>query len=116
METIFRSRFGLILLTAVAPAAWGTTYIVTEKFLPPDRPLFAALVRALPIGLVLLAWRRQLPRGDWWWKATVLGLFNIGAVLPTDLRRGLLPPGRPRRHGAGGLTPRGDGPRVAPHR
>ena len=52
MEAILRTRLGLILMTAVAPAAWGTTYIVTEKFLPPDRPLFAALVRALPIGLV----------------------------------------------------------------
>ena len=82
METILASRFGIIFLTAVAPAAWGTTYIVTEKFLPPDRPLFAALVRALPIGLVLLAWRRQLPRGDWWWKAAVLGLFNIGMFFP----------------------------------
>lgn len=82
MERIIASRFGLVLLTAVAPAAWGTTYIVTEKFLPPDRPLFAALVRALPIGLVLLAWRRQLPSGDWWWKAAVLGLFNIAMFFP----------------------------------
>lgn len=72
----------LILLTAVAPAAWGTTYYVTETFLPPDRPLFAAAVRALPIGLVLLAWRRRLPRGDWWWKAVVLGLCNIGLFFP----------------------------------
>lgn len=73
---------GLVLLTAVAPAAWGTTYILTEKFLPPDRPLFAALVRALPIGLVLLAWRGRLPSGDWWWKAVVLGLCNIGLFFP----------------------------------
>ncbi len=82
MERILAHRFGMVLLTAVAPAAWGTTYIVTETFLPPDRPLFAALVRALPVGLVLLAWRRQLPRGDWWWKAVVLGLLNIGAFFP----------------------------------
>ena len=82
METILRSRVGLLLLVAVAPAAWGTTYIVTEKFLPPDRPLFAAVVRALPVGLALLAWRRQLPRGDWWWKAAVLGLFNIAMFFP----------------------------------
>lgn len=72
----------MILLTAVAPAAWGTTYIVTEKFLPPDRPLFAALVRALPIGLVLLAWRHRLPTGRWWWKAAVLGVLNIGMFFP----------------------------------
>jgi len=82
MEKILAHRFGIVLLTAVAPAAWGTTYIVTEQFLPPDRPLFAALVRALPVGLVMLAWRRRLPRGDWWWKAVVLGVLNIGAFFP----------------------------------
>ena len=80
METKLQLRW--ILLTAVAPAAWGSTYIVTEKLLPPDRPLFAALVRALPVGLVLLAWRRQLPKGDWWWKAAVLGVCNIGVFFP----------------------------------
>lgn len=80
MET--KPGIGLILTTAVAPAAWGSTYLVTERLLPPDRPLFAALVRALPIGLVLLAVRRELPRGDWWWRAGVLGLCNIGAFFP----------------------------------
>jgi probable blue pigment (indigoidine) exporter len=73
---------GTVLLTAIAPMAWGSTYLVTEKLLPPDRPLFAALVRALPVGLVLLAIRRELPRGSWWWKAGVLGLCNIGAFFP----------------------------------
>jgi probable blue pigment (indigoidine) exporter len=73
---------GTVLLTAVAPLAWGSTYIVTEHFLPPDRPLFAATVRALPVGLVLLAFRRRLPHGDWWWKAIVLGLCNIGLFFP----------------------------------
>jgi probable blue pigment (indigoidine) exporter len=85
METISSERpygIGTLLLTAVAPLAWGSTYIVTENFLPPDRPLFAATVRALPVGLVLLAWRRQLPHGDWWWKATVLGVCNIGLFFP----------------------------------
>lgn len=77
-----RAALTTVLLTAVAPAAWGTTYIVTERLLPPDRPLFAALLRALPIGLALLAWRRQLPQGSWWWKAVVLGLCNIGLFFP----------------------------------
>ncbi|WP_426245696.1 EamA family transporter [Nocardioides sp. LHG3406-4] len=81
METN-RPGLSTILLTAVAPMAWGSTYIVTEKFLPPDRPLFAALVRALPIGLALLAWRRQLPHGEWWWKSVLLGICNIGAFFP----------------------------------
>lgn len=71
-----------LLLTAVAPAAWGTTYIVTDTFLPPDRPLFAALMRALPAGLLLLGLQRTLPTGDWWWKSVVLGVCNIGLFFP----------------------------------
>ncbi len=71
-----------LLVTAVAPVAWGSTYLVTEQFLPSDRPLFAALVRALPAGLLLLAFTRRLPRGDWWWRAIVLGVLNIGLFFP----------------------------------
>lgn len=69
-------------LTALAPVSWGTTYAVTTAFLPPDRPLFTALVRALPAGLLLLALTRVLPRGRWWGKAAVLGALNIGAFFP----------------------------------
>ena len=43
-----------LLLTALAPAIWGTTYIVTSRFLPPDRPFIAALLRVLPAGIALL--------------------------------------------------------------
>lgn len=71
-----------LLLTAVAPAAWGTTYLVTDTFLPPDRPLFAATMRALPAGLVLLALVHRLPTGQWWWKAVLLGICNIGLFFP----------------------------------
>jgi probable blue pigment (indigoidine) exporter len=60
---------------------WGTTYLVTSEFLPPDRPLLAAVVRALPAGLLLIALTRRLPSGDWWWRALVLGTLNIGAFL-----------------------------------
>ncbi|MFJ9374032.1 EamA family transporter [Streptomyces sp. NPDC101455] len=76
------SRPALIALTALAPISWGTTYAVTTQFLPPDRPLFTGLMRALPAGLVLLVIARVLPRGAWWWKATVLGALNIGAFFP----------------------------------
>jgi probable blue pigment (indigoidine) exporter len=76
------NRLSTILVTAVAPVAWGSTYIVTESVLPPGRPLFAAAVRALPVGLLLLAWRHRLPQGEWWWKAVVLGLCNIAAFFP----------------------------------
>lgn len=78
METNWRTP----LLTAVAPAAWGSSYYVTAHFLPPDRPFFAAAVRALPVGLVLLAVTRRLPRGHWWWRTAVLGLLNIGLFFP----------------------------------
>lgn len=67
-------------LTAVAPAAWGTTYVVTTELLPPGHPLFAALLRALPAGLIALAITRTLPRGAWWGKAAVLGVLNIGLL------------------------------------
>ncbi|NUT53579.1 MAG: EamA family transporter [Saccharothrix sp.] len=69
-------------VTAFAPAVWGTTYFVTTEYLPPDRPLLAGLLRALPAGLLLVAVTRRLPRGDWWWRALVLGTLNIGVFLP----------------------------------
>lgn len=76
------SRPATVLLTALAPVSWGTTYAVTTEFLPPDRPLFTGLMRALPAGLLLLALTRVLPRGAWWGKAAVLGALNIGAFFP----------------------------------
>jgi probable blue pigment (indigoidine) exporter len=80
VETIAHARGGRTLaLAALAPVAWGSGYYVTETFLPPDRPLFGAVVRALPFGLLLLALRPRLPEGLWWWRALVLGTLNIGA-------------------------------------
>ncbi|MFJ4585391.1 EamA family transporter [Streptomyces echinatus] len=75
-------RAAVVALTALAPAAWGTTYAVTTELLPPGHPLFAGLMRALPAGLLGLALTRVLPRGDWWWKTAVLGALNIGALFP----------------------------------
>lgn len=69
---------GLLAVTAIGPALWGTTYLVTTELLPPDRPLLAAAVRALPAGLLIVALTRSLPRGVWWWRAAVLGTLNIG--------------------------------------
>ncbi|MFG2193513.1 EamA family transporter [Streptomyces sp. NPDC048639] len=57
---------------------WGSTYLVTTELLPPDRPLLAAAVRALPGGLILTAVGRTLPQGRWWWRALALGALNIG--------------------------------------
>ncbi|GAB3650464.1 EamA/DMT transporter family protein [Glycomyces tarimensis] len=68
-----------IAITALAPAMWGTTYLVTTEFLPPDRPMLTALLRALPAGLLLILIARRLPSGEWWWKASVIGALNIAA-------------------------------------
>jgi probable blue pigment (indigoidine) exporter len=67
-----------ILLSALAPVAWGTTYLVATELMPAERPLLTAAVRVLPIGLLLTLRARRLPRGAWWWRTTVLGTLNIG--------------------------------------
>ena len=66
------------LLTALAPCVWGSTYIVTTELLPADHPLTAAVIRVLPVGIIMLAMARTLPGGQWWWRLAVLGMLNIG--------------------------------------
>lgn len=65
-------------LTALAPLIWGSTYVVTTEFLPPDVPLLSAALRTLPVGLLMLLWLRQLPDRGWWGKIFLLGFLNIG--------------------------------------
>nr|WP_218824159.1 EamA family transporter [Achromobacter xylosoxidans] len=66
-----------LLLTALAPAIWGSTYVVTTLMLPQDYPLTVAMLRALPAGLLLLLAVRQLPQGIWWLRAFILGALNF---------------------------------------
>ncbi|WP_053846341.1 EamA family transporter [Streptomyces sp. NRRL B-24085] len=66
-------------VTALAPAIWGSTYLVTTEWLPPERPMLATTVRALPSGLILLLISRTLPNVRWLWRSLVLGTLNIGA-------------------------------------
>ncbi|MFD9358806.1 EamA family transporter [Streptomyces sp. NPDC060031] len=75
-------RLATVALTALAPISWGSTYAVASELLPPDRPLFTGVMRALPAGLLLTALSRTLPKGEWWWKSAVLGALNIGAFFP----------------------------------
>ncbi|MCX7543612.1 EamA family transporter [Corynebacterium sp. P5848] len=82
-----------LLLTAITPFTWGTTYIVTTELLPDDRPILAGVMRALPAGLILLAWFRVLPKGIWWIKAIVLGVVNIGAFFALLFLTAYLLPG-----------------------
>jgi probable blue pigment (indigoidine) exporter len=67
-----------MLLTALAPMFWGSTYIVATEWLPSGYPLFIALMRALPAGLLLCLVLRQFPSGAWWWRSAILGFLNIG--------------------------------------
>lgn len=78
---MLNNRLGVVLVTALAPAIWGSTYLVTTELLPPGRPLLAAVLRALPAGILLVLVTRRLPRGNWWWRALVLGALNIGLFL-----------------------------------
>ncbi|MGD1895832.1 MAG: EamA family transporter [Phormidesmis sp.] len=72
------SRLFDVCLTALAPISWGTTYIVATEFLPAGHPLLVAVMRALPIGLLLTIGLRKLPQGIWWIRMLILGGLNIG--------------------------------------
>ncbi|MEH6475969.1 MAG: EamA family transporter [Sneathiella sp.] len=66
-----------ILLTALAPTIWGSSYLITTEMLPAGYPLTVAMLRALPAGLLLLLLVRQLPKGIWWIKVFILGALNF---------------------------------------
>lgn len=72
------SSWRWLLVAAIAPIAWGSTYFVTAQLLPADTPIWGAAMRALPAGLILLLLARRLPRGRWWWRSAVLGVLNVG--------------------------------------
>ena len=73
------SRWRDVMLTALAPIIWGSTYIVTSQGLPPDRPFTAALIRVLPAGVLLLLLTRQMPARQHGARLLVLATLNIGA-------------------------------------
>jgi probable blue pigment (indigoidine) exporter len=75
------TRHADLLLTALAPVVWGSTYIVTTELLPPGHPVFVSAARVLPAGLLLLLLVRQLPRGAWIWRSLVLGLLNFSVFM-----------------------------------
>jgi len=66
-----------LLVTSIAPVIWGSTYLITTEYLPAGYPLTVAMLRALPVGLVLLLVVRQLPSGIWWLKILLLGALNF---------------------------------------
>ena len=71
------SRVADLLLTALAPAVWGSTYFVTTEWLPEGHPMTLAMLRALPAGLLLLAMVRQWPARERLVQLLVLGALNF---------------------------------------
>ncbi|MCG6903733.1 MAG: DMT family transporter [Rhodobacter sp.] len=71
------SRTTDIVITALAPAIWGSTYLVTTQALPAGYPVTLAALRALPAGLLLLALTRCLPPRAWLGRVFLLGAFNF---------------------------------------
>lgn len=68
------------VLTALAPAIWGTTFIVFTQTLPPAYPVWVASLRGLPAGLILLALGAGiLPRAAVL-RVVVLGVANISGL------------------------------------
>ena len=90
------SRSADILLTALAPAVWGSTYLVTTEALPAGYPVTMAALRALPAGLLLLALTRRPPPIAWLGRIFVLGGLNFAlfwallASAPLMLLHGLV--------------------------
>lgn len=78
MSSVEDKRWFWVLVTAIAPIAWGSGYVVTRHLLPADAPLWGGVLRALPAGLVVLLLARRLPQGWWWWRSLVLGTLNVG--------------------------------------
>lgn len=80
LSSVEDKRLRWVLLTAIAPIAWGSTYFVTRHLLPPDAALWGAVIRCLPAGILVLLIVRRLPRGSWWWRSIMLGTLTVGGL------------------------------------
>ena len=79
-------------LTALAPIIFGTTYLLTSDFLPPGRPLLAALMRSLPTGLVLIIGTRP-PDRRWLLRLAILSVLYASGLFPLLFLAAYLLPG-----------------------
>jgi probable blue pigment (indigoidine) exporter len=82
----------LSYVAALAPIIFGTTYLLTSQFLPPGRPLLAALMRSLPTGIVLVI-GRGLPPRRWILRFFVLSVLYCSALFPLLFLAAYLLPG-----------------------
>ena len=79
-------------LAALAPIIFGTTYLLTSDFLPPGRPLLAALMRSLPTGLVLVIGTRP-PDRRWLLRLAILSVLYASGLFPLLFLAAYLLPG-----------------------
>ncbi len=79
--TADRHTGGWGYLAALTPIIFGTTYLLTTEFLPPGRPMLAALMRSLPTGLVLFIGSRIPPR-RWMARFFVLSVLYASGLFP----------------------------------
>lgn len=68
---------GVLLAAAAGPVLFGTAFLAIEHL--PATPLWNAVFRVFPAGLVLIAFRPALPKGVWWLRMVVLGVLNFAA-------------------------------------
>ena len=80
---------------ALTPIIFGTTYVLTTEFLPPGRPLLAALMRSLPTGLVLII-GSPIPPRRWMARFFVISVLYASGLFPLLFHR-RLPAARWRR-------------------
>ncbi|HEY5788663.1 MAG TPA: EamA family transporter [Microlunatus sp.] len=80
-------------VAAICPVIFGTTYLLTTQFLPPGRPLLAALMRSLPTGLVLVLATRAWPPRGWWGRFLFLSVMYCSAFFPLLFIAAYLLPG-----------------------
>lgn len=66
----------LLAVATAGPVLFASGYVLTDVL--PDAPLWNAVTRVLPAGLVLVAIHPSWPTRQWLWRSVVLGAFNFG--------------------------------------
>ena len=69
-----------VLMAVIPPLLWGSTYLVTTEFLPADKPLMAATLRILPVGLFIVLLTRYRPNREQWPKLVIVSLLCMSLL------------------------------------
>jgi probable blue pigment (indigoidine) exporter len=71
-----RSDIAMLPSCGAGACLFGTAFVATDVL--PATPLWNAVWRILPAGLLLFVIRPAMPRGGWWARSAVLGALNFG--------------------------------------